>query len=98
MAFYRVAQEALSNARDHAPGAPVTITIRHRRDGTTLLVRNDPPAVVATPANGDRRGFGLIGMRERAKLIGATLTAGPAADGGWQVELTVPRAEGEPPP
>jgi signal transduction histidine kinase len=98
MAFYRVAQEALSNARDHAPGAPVTITIRHRRDGTTLLVRNDPPAVVATPPNGDRRGFGLIGMRERATLIGATLTAGPAADGGWQVELTVPRAEGEPPP
>lgn len=91
LALYRVAQEALTNARDHAPGAPVTIALTYREPETTMEIHNGP--AVGTPARRDRRhrGFGLIGMRERAALIGADLDAGPAAGGGWRVRLTVPR-------
>ena len=94
LTFYRVTQEALSNARDHAPGAPVTITIDHRTEGSVLEVFNGP--ATAGPARSDRhhRGFGLIGMRERAGLVGATLAAGPTPDGGWSVKLIVPRPGG----
>ncbi|WP_051799352.1 sensor histidine kinase [Catenuloplanes japonicus] len=90
LTFYRVAQEALSNARDHAPGAAVTIAIRHGESGSTLEVRNAPPLARAVPTDRSHRGFGLTGMRERATLIGATLTAGPDDNGGWLVTLTVP--------
>ena len=92
LALYRVAQEALTNARDHAPGAPVTIALAYLESETTMEIHNGPATGAAV--NGDRvregRGFGLIGMRERASLIGAELDAGPAGDGGWRVRLTVP--------
>jgi signal transduction histidine kinase len=83
LTVYRVTQEALSNARDHAPGAPVTIML----SPTTLEVRNGPGAA----ATRDRglRGYGLVGMRERATLIGAKLTAGPTTEGGWSVRLSI---------
>ncbi|GLY99982.1 histidine kinase [Actinoplanes sp. NBRC 103695] len=94
LALYRVAQEALTNARDHAPGGPVTIALAYRESETTMEIHNGPAA--GPPVHGDRvgegRGFGLIGMRERASLIGAELDAGPAGDGGWRVRLTVPHA------
>ncbi|HWS39628.1 MAG TPA: histidine kinase, partial [Actinoplanes sp.] len=91
LALYRVAQEALTNAREHAPGAPVTIALTYREPETIMEIHNGP--VAGTPVRRDRRhrGFGLIGMRERAALIGAALDAGPAADGGWRVRLIVPR-------
>jgi signal transduction histidine kinase len=89
LALYRVAQEALTNARDHAPGAPVTIALAYRKSETTMEIHNGP--VTGAPVQRDRRhrGFGLLGMRERASLIGAELHAGPSGDGGWQVRLTV---------
>ncbi|GAA2881331.1 ATPase [Actinoplanes cyaneus] len=92
LALYRVAQEALTNARDHAPGAPVTITLAYREAGTTMEIRNGPAARPPVQRDRAHRGFGLRGMRERASLIGAALDAGPAGDGGWRVRLTVPRA------
>jgi signal transduction histidine kinase len=91
LTFYRVTQEALSNARDHAPGAEVTVRIDHRGDGSVLEVRNGPVADRNAPGDRGHRGFGLLGMRERAGLIGADLAAGPTSDGGWSVTLTVPR-------
>jgi signal transduction histidine kinase len=90
LALYRVAQEALSNARDHAPGAPVTVALSYRESETTMEIRNAPPTGVPVRQDGVHRGFGLIGMRERASLIGGELNAGPTADGGWRVRLTVP--------
>ncbi|MFF5075492.1 sensor histidine kinase [Actinoplanes sp. NPDC000266] len=94
LTLYRVTQEALSNARDHAPGAEVTVTLEHRKEGSVLQIRNGPPTAEPAPADRQHRGFGLIGMRERAGLVGAALTAGPAPDGGWSVTLTVPRKGG----
>jgi signal transduction histidine kinase len=94
LTLYRVTQEALSNARDHAPGAKVTIKIDHRTEGSVLEVVNGPPTAGLARADRHHRGFGLIGMRERAGLVGATLAAGPTPEGGWSVKLTVPRNDG----
>lgn len=90
VSVYRVAQEALSNARDHAPGARVNVRVEHGENATVLEVGNGPrgvPAVEHAPGGG----LGLIGMRERAQLIGAELDVGPRPDGGWRVRLEVPR-------
>jgi signal transduction histidine kinase len=90
--FYRVTQEALSNAREHAPGAPVRVHLRYRESEVALDVENEPAPTPgrADPARAGHRGFGLAGMRERAQLIGATFDAGPAPSGGWRVSLRLP--------
>jgi signal transduction histidine kinase len=87
----RTAQEALTNARRHAPGAPVLVTLRFAADQVRLEVTNGG---VDAPPTSHGSGMGLIGMRERAALIGATVTAGPVTHGefagGWQVQLVMP--------
>nr|BFF17756.1 hypothetical protein GCM10025730_12770 [Promicromonospora thailandica] len=88
-AFYRVAQEALSNARQHAPEAPVRITVRFDGREVSLEVVNDP-APGRRRTGTARQGMGLVGMRERAQLVGATLTTGATPSGGWRVLLTLP--------
>ncbi|MFC7329751.1 sensor histidine kinase [Marinactinospora rubrisoli] len=95
--FYRVTQEALANARDHAPGARVRIRLGYSGSEAALEVTNDarPGGAPASGPGGARpapapRGHGLIGMRERAQLIGATFDAGPTASGGWRVSLVLP--------
>jgi len=87
IAAYRMVQESLANAARHAPGAAVSVEVTPL-DGTVLVsVANGPS--VATPA-AERAGYGLLGMRERAELVGATLRTGPSPDGGWVNELTIP--------
>lgn len=88
-AFYRVAQESLSNARQHAPGAPVRIAVRFAEREVSLEVVNTR-AAGGTPMSSTRQGMGLIGMGERAHLVGATLTTGATPSGGWRVLLTLP--------
>jgi signal transduction histidine kinase len=88
---YRIIQEALSNARQHAAGAPVTVSVRHDADTIVLQVTNGPGTPPATPAgNGHRPGHGLAGMRERAELLGGLLSAGPAPGGGYAVSAAFP--------
>ncbi|WUI04305.1 histidine kinase [Spirillospora sp. NBC_00431] len=87
---YRVVQEALTNARKHAPGAAVHVDVRYRTDGVRLTVRNtaasrEPDAELAASGSG----MGLAGLRERVELIGGTFTAGPHQD-GFRVEATLP--------
>ncbi|MFI0371196.1 sensor histidine kinase [Actinomadura sp. 1N219] len=87
---YRVVQEALTNARKHAPGAAVEVDVRYRVDGVTLTVRNasapgEPDAELAASGSG----MGLAGLRERVELIGGTFTAGPHLD-GFRVEASLP--------
>jgi signal transduction histidine kinase len=81
-------QEALSNARRHAAGAPVAIVIFRDQAELRVFVRNEPPGT-PPPADG-KGGHGLMGMQERAAAIGGTLRAGPAADGGYEVVATLP--------
>ncbi|HKN99732.1 MAG TPA: histidine kinase [Pseudonocardiaceae bacterium] len=85
-ALFRTAQEALSNARKHAAGAPVNVVLAYR-DGTTELTVTDHQG--HRPASTPTGGYGLTGMRERAELIGGELRTGPTDD-GWQVRLVVP--------
>jgi len=87
---YRIIQEALSNAGRHATGAPVTVTVNHDADAVTLCVTNGPHACAEPRTNGHKPGHGLAGMRERAELLGGSLTAGPAPDGGFVVSATLP--------
>lgn len=85
---YRVIQEALSNARQHAAGAPVRVSLSYDVASVTLGVENDEAA--QQPRTDGRRGLGLIGMRERAQLMGGEFDAGATPSGGWRVTLTVP--------
>jgi signal transduction histidine kinase len=84
--FYRGLQEALTNVRKYAPGAPVDVILGYGDGQATLTVTDHPGKPPARAAGG---GYGLVGMRERAQLIGGTLEAGPTED-GWQISLAVP--------
>jgi signal transduction histidine kinase len=85
----RTAQEAVTNAAKHAPGAAVSVRLDCRRDGLRLTVHNGPATEERTDLAGGT-GLGLVGMRERAALHGGTLEAGPDGE-GWTVELELPR-------
>lgn len=85
---YRVAQEALSNARQHAPGQLVEVGLAYTDQAVRLSVRN-PTRAPAEPR--ERAGFGLAGMHERAALVGGTLAAGSAPGPAWRVTLVLPR-------
>ena len=87
---YRTAQEALTNARKHAPGQPVSLTLTYAPDEVTLQVSNPlPPPETQGPLAHAGAGYGLTGLRERAALADGTLTAAPE-DGQWKVSLTLP--------
>jgi signal transduction histidine kinase len=99
-AVLRVVQEALTNVRKHAPGAEVSVTIHagtHPGDEIVVVVADRPTAPVTVRAHntlaGTGGGYGLAGMRERARALGGTVEAGPAGD-GWRVELRLPTATG----
>jgi len=87
---YRTAQEALTNARKHAPGQPVTLSLGFEAaDITVSVVSPLPPAGAEGPLAAAGAGYGLTGLTERAALLGGTLEAGPAA-GNWRVALRIP--------
>ena len=86
---YRIVQQALTNVRQHAPGAATLVRLDHQPHVLRIDVVNGPATRAAADLAGGG-GSGLIGMRERADLIGADLTAGPSDDGGWQVRLHLP--------
>jgi signal transduction histidine kinase len=87
---YRIAQEALSNAGRHAAGAPVAVSVDHDADTVTLQVTNGPGIPAGQRVNGHGPGHGLTGMRERAELLGGSLSAGPAPGGGFAVSAVLP--------
>jgi len=99
LAAYRIVQEALTNARRHAPGAAVDVELRYDDDALRLLVRdNGPgpaPGVPGTPGGDGAEapagsGHGLLGMRERAIAVGGSLHTGAAPGGGFLVEAVLP--------
>ena len=107
-ALLRVVQEALTNVRKHAPGAEVCVSIHAGQalgDEVVLVVDDRPTAAQPVGQAAAARpgglaatggGYGLYGMRERAQLLGGTLTAG-SVDRGWRVELRLPAPAGPPP-
>jgi signal transduction histidine kinase len=86
---YRIAQEGLTNARKHAPGTEVTVTVTGAPgEGLAVTVRNPAPEgeVPQVPGSGQ----GLIGLTERATLAGGRLEHGPVTDGGFEVRAWLP--------
>jgi signal transduction histidine kinase len=86
---YRVVQEALTNARRHAPGSVVVVQLSYTDDDVGVTITNTgTPAVTATVSSASS-GFGLIGMRERVETLDGVLDAGPTAD-GFRVRARIP--------
>lgn len=90
IAAFRIVQEALSNAVRHAPHARISLAVDTHADAVHLLVRNAPVADRVEPTGQSHRGHGLLGMRERAALVGGTVEAAPDPDGGWTVRTVLP--------
>lgn len=88
---YRMVQESLANAARHAPGAAWDVTVRFEADAVEIAVSNERPGERGTRASEKPGvGYGLSGMAERAELIGADLSTGPAEGGGWINRLRIP--------
>jgi signal transduction histidine kinase len=88
-ALYRIAQEAVTNAVRHARNATrVVVHVADEDEQVRLTVHDDGDASATghTPP-----GYGLVGMAERASLLGGTLQAGPDPDGGWTVDAVLPK-------
>ena len=85
---FRVVQESLTNALRHAPGAAVRVLVNGSGRGLTVRVENDRS--VQERPNLSGTGRGLVGLRERVQELGGQLLAGPAPQGGWLVEATLP--------
>lgn len=87
-AVFRIAQEGITNARRHAKGASaVDVSVLGDRAAILVRVTDDGEGAGAT---GEGRGFGLVGMAERAALLGGTFHAGPLSERGWRVEARIP--------
>ena len=91
LSAYRIVQEALSNAMRHAPGAAVEVKLHYGEAALAVEIRNEhspPGARGGVPAEGG--GHGIIGMRERATMLGGNLQAGPTEKGEFLVTAALP--------
>ncbi|WP_327402490.1 sensor histidine kinase [Streptomyces sp. NBC_01288] len=89
LSAYRIIQEALSNALRHAPGSTVAVEVTHLAEGLQLTVTNSRPRQAVQPSPG--AGHGLLGMRERASMLGGHLTATRTLHGGFAIVAFLPR-------
>jgi signal transduction histidine kinase len=95
LSAYRIVQEALTNVRRHAPGAVVQLDIGYEADRLMVRVADDGPGFREDTKEETSAGHGLVGMRERAAMLGGRLLAGPVAEGGFVVAAELPlTAEG----
>ena len=92
-AVFRVAQQAISNALQHAPGTSITVELRRAEGSLELSVLNGPARRLPNDPGGG--GTGLTVMRERTDAVGGSLHAGPVEGGGWRVRLVLPLAREE---
>ncbi|MFE7370441.1 sensor histidine kinase [Streptomyces anulatus] len=88
LSAYRIVQEALSNTLRHAPGTTARVELTYRRTALHLRILNEPGHRAAPPSPG--AGHGVLGMRERAAMLGGELTASPLPDGGYEVTALLP--------
>ncbi|MFF2044189.1 sensor histidine kinase [Kitasatospora sp. NPDC058170] len=93
-AAYRIVQEALTNAHKHAPGAPIGVALRYEPDALVVEVANPrAPEPVGAGAGGlvaVSGGQGLTGLRERARLVGGMVHAGPTPEAGFRIAAVLP--------
>ncbi|MFD7733017.1 sensor histidine kinase [Kitasatospora phosalacinea] len=91
LSAYRIVQEALANVVRHAPGATAEVRLSPADGALAVSVRNGPPPgrAAAVETSGGT-GQGLVGMRERVRLLAGTLDTGPTADGGYRVSAVLP--------
>ncbi len=89
LALYRIVQESLTNVARHASGARhAEVLLERRKDTYRVEVRDDGSGVDGSAS--ESGGRGVLGMRERAELLGGHLSAGPAPDGGFVVSGEIP--------
>ena len=88
LALYRIAQESLTNVLRHAKATAVTV-VASEEEGSYLLEITDNGT--GGPSGQDIGGRGLLGMHERAELLGGSLTAGPLETGGFRVSARIPQ-------
>jgi signal transduction histidine kinase len=93
LAGYRIVQEALTNVRRHARATAASVTLSYAPDHLDIDVADNGSAATHPPV----AGHGLIGLRERVRLFGGELTAGPAASGGFRVHARLPLSDLESP-
>jgi signal transduction histidine kinase len=86
LSAYRIVQEGLTNALKHAHAGRADVVVRYRPDELRIDVRDDGRG----PSVSDGAGHGLVGIGERVKLYGGTMTAGPAAGGGFALTARLP--------
>jgi signal transduction histidine kinase len=104
LSAYRIVQEALSNAMRHAPGSAVQVKLYYGEAALVIEVRNDglppdgqgPPEQTGVTDLRSGGGHGIIGMRERATMLGGNLQAGPTGKGEFLVTAALPLTDGEP--
>jgi signal transduction histidine kinase len=89
-AAYRTIQEALTNVRKHARSAPASVLVRAEEQSLLVEVRNTAPEHSPEAAALPSGGHGLVGLRERAALLGGTCQATPTDDGGFLVRVRLP--------
>lgn len=95
-AVYRIAQEGLTNAHKHAPGAPITVSLRYEPDSLVVEVANGPvPAGAPAGPPAISGGQGLAGLAERARLVGGMVHTGPTSDGGFRLAGVLPYGDGD---
>jgi signal transduction histidine kinase len=89
VAFYRIAQEALNNVAKHAHASRVDVMLESRDGSVVLVVEDDGVGFDQAALPGEERGIGLVGMRERAALIGATLQIESSPGDGTSIFVRV---------
>ncbi|MFJ9896338.1 sensor histidine kinase [Streptomyces sp. NPDC091280] len=95
---YRIVQEALTNVSKHATTGAAQVRLRYSHDRLILTVSDDGPGATAVSATAPGEGFGLIGMRERARSVGGALRAGHRVEGGFEVTTELPLYPSAPEP
>jgi signal transduction histidine kinase len=88
---YRIVREALTNARKHAPGSRVLVSVRYGESQISLIITNGPaPPGATSELAGTGSGLGIAGLRQRVELVHGSLRTGPTADGGFRLEAILP--------
>jgi signal transduction histidine kinase len=88
--FYRIMQEALNNVRKHANATQVDLSLKRHKDSVRMIISDNGKGFNTKSAKKKRTGFGLVGMRERAALIGATLEIESTPGQGTTIYVSVP--------